>query len=74
MKNIDLRLTKLEERASRKSPDMPTFRFIDDPEGVERCAREHPDALIIHRIMVEPSRSPDDASGITAAAPRPLLN
>ena len=34
----------------------PAFHFIDDPEGVERCGRENPNALIIHRVIVDPPK------------------
>jgi hypothetical protein len=30
--------------------------FIDDPEGVEKCQKENPDAFIIHLIIVDPPR------------------
>jgi hypothetical protein len=26
---------------------------VDDPEGVERCRRENPNALIIHHVIVQ---------------------
>ena len=35
--------------------DIPkSFVFIDDPEGVEKCRRENPDAFIMHLIIVDP--------------------
>jgi hypothetical protein len=29
------------------------FHFISDPEGVEKCARENPGAMIIHHVIVD---------------------
>jgi len=52
--SIDKRLNRLEERVVTKYP--PVFCFIDDPEGVERCRRENPNALIIHHVIVDPPK------------------
>jgi len=58
---IGRRLDRLETQVEKKTnPGYgPVFRFIDDPEGVERCRRENPDAFIIHRVIVRP---PDRSS------------
>ena len=47
-------------RSTRNSQNMTqmqkTFMFVDDPEGAEKCSRQNPDALIIHRVTVHPPR------------------
>ncbi len=50
---IDRRLRLLEGHVASRPGRRQVFRFIDDPEGVERCRRENPDVLIIHRVIVD---------------------
>jgi hypothetical protein len=54
------RLARTEQRAQQigmiSKPAQETFMFIDDPEGVEKCRRENPDAMIIHLTIVDPPR------------------
>jgi hypothetical protein len=56
----DKRLARIDQRAQQigmiSKPVQETFTFIDDPEGVEKCRRENPDAFIIHLIIVDPPR------------------
>ena len=59
MKHLtDKRLARIEQRARQigviSKPAHKTFTFIDDPEGVEKCRRENPDAFIMHLIIVDP--------------------
>ena len=51
---IDRRLRLLEDRVAARRSDRKVFRFIGDPEGVAKCQRENPDALIIHRVILDP--------------------
>ena len=51
---IDRRLRRLEDLAAARGGDRKVFCFIDDPEGVERCRGENPDAFIIHRVILDP--------------------
>jgi hypothetical protein len=52
------RLARTEQPAQQigmiSKPAQETFTFIDDPEGVEKCRRENPDAFIIHLTIVDP--------------------
>jgi hypothetical protein len=56
----DKRLARIEQRAQQigmiSKPAQEIFTFIDDPEGVEKCRRENPDAFIIQLIIVDPPR------------------
>jgi hypothetical protein len=49
---IDKRLRHLEDHLAARGSARKVFCFIDDPEGVERCRRENPDAFIIHRVIL----------------------
>ena len=53
---LEARLTRLETRAQGNAtrPPRRVVRFIDDPEGADKCARENPDAFVISRIVVSP--------------------
>ncbi len=60
------RLKKLEDAVGPKGPQK-VFRVIDDPARVDELRRQHPDALIIHRIIVDPPIRDDDGNIITPA-------
>jgi len=57
-KSLITRLEKLEER--QPSKDRLVFQVVDDPAKVARLEALHPDALIIHRVMVAPLPRPLD--------------
>jgi len=54
------RLARTEQRAQQigmiSKSAQETLTFIDDPEGLEKCRRENPDAFLIHLIIVDPPR------------------
>ena len=54
---IEKRVSKLEQRAGTKTAPSAIFRFLDNPDGVAECQRAHPEALIIHRIIVSPGQT-----------------
>jgi hypothetical protein len=53
----DRRLARIEQCARKvgaiSEPPRKVFHFISDPEGVEKCARENPGAMIIHHVIVD---------------------
>ena len=59
-------MKKLEDAAGPQEP-RKTFRVIDDQARVDELRRQHPDALIIHRIIVDPPIRNDDDNIITPA-------
>ncbi len=60
------RLKKLEDAAGPQEP-RKTFRVIDDQARVDELRRQHPDALIIHHVIVDPPIRDDDGNIITPA-------
>ena len=60
------RLKKLEDVAGPLEPQK-TFRVIDDQARVDELERQYPDALIIHRVIVDPPERDADGNIITPA-------
>ena len=60
------RLKKLEDAAGPLEP-RKRFRVIDDQARVDELHRLHPDAFIIHRVIVDPPVRDDDGNIITPA-------
>jgi hypothetical protein len=60
------RLKKLEAAAGPLEPQK-IFQVIDDQARVDELERLHPDALIIHRVMVLPPTRDSDGNIITPA-------
>ena len=60
------RLKKLEDAAGPLEP-RKTFRVIDDQARVDELERQYPDALIIHRVIVDPPKRDDNGNIITPA-------
>ena len=60
------RLKKLEDAAGPQEPQK-VFQVLDDQARVDELRRQHPDAFIIHRVIVDPPVRDDDDNIITPA-------
>jgi hypothetical protein len=66
-----MRLAQLEARENPTEQTRRSFRFIiesdDNAAAAERCRQEHPDALVISRIIVWPPQRDTDENIIAPA-------